>query len=124
VNLSAQARSRWAYKMVQRCQTPPPKYGSTEWLRLPENDVRRIAAVVIAAEAWASAGDCLEDTLRAQLDAEREAFKRAEDTDYQQRRDAHRAAWLPDLPGFRHDPELGAQIEAEFQQWVDGGGAS
>ncbi len=87
------ARRRWAFRMVERCQTPPPSYGSAEWLKLPEGDYRKVAAVVIAAEAWAVDGDNLEERLHAELAIEREAFKRAEDADYAARRDEHRAEW-------------------------------
>lgn len=52
-----------------------------------------MAAVVVAAEAWATDGDDLEGRLRAEIDAGREAAKRAEDAEYQARRDAHRAEY-------------------------------
>ena len=123
MDLCAQARARWAYRMVERCSTPPPAYGSAEWLQLPENDLRRIAAVVIAAEAWASSGDCLEETLRAQVEAERHAHKRAEDADYCARRDAHRENWDATAARFLPDPDAGDRIEAEFRNWLAGGAA-
>lgn len=112
------ARQAWAYALIRRCPTPPPRYGSPEWLALPEGP-EKVAAVIIAAEAWASAGDELEENLRAQLRAEWEAHKAAEDADYVARRDAWRAAWTGD--GFRSDPSEGDRLEAEFRAWVDGG---
>lgn len=117
---AAEWRRRWAYGLISRAQTPPARYGSPEWLALPDGP-EKIASVVIAAEAWASAGDTLEETLRAQLDAERQAHKRAEDAEYVARRDAWKADWLPS-GGFRTDPTEGDRIEREFREWVAQGG--
>jgi hypothetical protein len=57
---------------------------------LPLNHPARIAAVVIAAEAWAGDGDDIEHRLSVELDSSRFAFKQAEDTEYQTRAAAHR----------------------------------
>ena len=117
-------RRRWAYGLISRASTPPPRYGSPEWYALPDGP-EKVASCVIAAEAWASAGDCLEETLRAQLHAEREAhLKAAEDAAYREQRDAWRRDWLPGLPGFRTDPTEGDRIEREFREWVEGGDAA
>lgn len=122
--MSAQDRRRWAYGLISRTNTPPPQYGSPEWLALPDGP-EKVASVVIAAEAWASSGDVLEETLRAQVEAERQAhLKAAEDEAYRAHRDAWRRDWLPNLPGFRTDPTLGDQIEREWRDWVNGGDAA
>lgn len=115
---SAESRRAWAYGMIRRAQTPPPRYGSPEWHALPDGP-EKVAAVVIAAEAWASAGDTLEETLRAQVEAERAAHKRAEDAEYVARRDSWRESWTGH--GFRPDPTEGDRIEREFREWVERG---
>jgi hypothetical protein len=68
-------RRRWAYRMIQQSPTPPPVYGSPEWLALPEGSPEKVAAVVRAAEAWARQGDDLEANLRLEVDLSRRAFK-------------------------------------------------
>lgn len=68
-------RRAWAYALISRCQTPPAAYGSEAWLALPDGP-EKVAAVVIAAEAWALAGDTLEDDLRAELQFAQEAEDR------------------------------------------------
>ena len=78
--------------MIQQSPTPPPPYGSPEWLALPEGSPARMAAVVRAAEAWAQ-GDNLEDHLRLEVDLSRHAFKADEDDEYQARAAAHREQW-------------------------------
>lgn len=110
------ARRRWAQRMIQRCPEPPPKYGTAEWLELPEGDLGRVAAVIIAAEAWALDGDDIEGRLHVEVELEREAFKRAEDAAYLARRDAHRDSWTG--RGFRPDPNEPARIEAEWTEWA------
>lgn len=90
---AVESRRRWAYRMVERCTSPPPSYGTAAWLALPEGSVEKVAAVVIAAEAWARQGDTLEDDLRTEVRQLAEAFKRDEDADYQARAAAHRDHW-------------------------------
>lgn len=122
--MTAQDRRAWAYGLISRASSPPPRYGSPEWLALPEGP-EKVAAVVIAAEAWASSGDVLEETLRVQLDAARQAhLKAAEDEAYRAHREAWRRDWSPTLPGFRADPTLGDQIEQEWREWVERGDAA
>lgn len=41
-----------AADILARAARPIPRYGSTEWMGLPENDLRRVASVIVAAEAW------------------------------------------------------------------------
>ena len=92
------SRKRWARRMMTRADGPSPAYGTPEWLALPEGDLRKVAAVVRAAECWATDGDELEERLRREVEALRAAHKRDEDADYAARRDAHRAEW-GDLAG-------------------------
>lgn len=75
--------------MIDGAEKPLPSYGSPEWLALPEGDRRKVAAVVVAAECWAT--DL--DDLPARTLAESRAFKAAEDADYQARAAAHRREW-------------------------------
>jgi len=86
-------RRRWAYSIMRRTAEPPPSYGSSEWLALPEGDPARVAGVVVAADCWARAGDTLEDDLRLEVHTARLAHKRAEDAEYRQRAEAHRETW-------------------------------
>ena len=86
------ARRRWAYGLVRRCPEPPPSFGSAAWLALPEG-AAKVAAVVIAAESWATEGDELPEQLARELENARAGFKLAEDADYQDRAQAHRAEW-------------------------------
>lgn len=88
-----ESRRRWAYRMIERCSAPPPAYGTPAWLGLPEGSVDKVAAVVIAAEAWARTGDTLEDDLHTEVAQLAAAFKRDEDADYQARAGAHREHW-------------------------------
>ena len=87
------ARRRWAYRMMSRCSAPPPVYGSAEWLALPEGSAEKVAAVVCAAECWATDGDNIEANLRAEFTTATAANKRADDEEYVARRDAHRDRW-------------------------------
>ena len=86
------ARHRWARSFIRRCPDAPP-YGSAAWLALPEGDAGKVAAVVRAAECWATDGDNLEANLRAEVEALSAAHKAADDTEYVARRDAHREEW-------------------------------
>jgi hypothetical protein len=87
------ARRRWAEWMMIQAGGPVPRYGSPEWLALPEGDRRKVAAVIVAAECWAREADELEDRLRVEIEFSRIAHKLIEDAEYVARRDAHRAEW-------------------------------
>ncbi len=117
--MSAHARRAWAYALISRAQRPVPRYGSSEWVALPDGPLKT-AACIVAAESWASEIDNLEENLRVQLEAERAAFKRLEDEEYVARRDAHRANWLPDSPGFRVSDLIAEEIEREWVDWQGG----
>ena len=90
-------RARWARRFIDAAEKPLPRYGDPDWLALPEGDARKIAAVVIAAECWATDADSLAEAVRLEV----EAFKRTEDADYQARAEAHRAEWQPKRPAVR-----------------------
>lgn len=87
------ARRRWAERMLIQAGTPVPRYGSPEWLALPEGDRRKVAAVIVAAECWAREADEIEDRLRVEIEFSRIAHKLIDDAEYVARRDAHRAEW-------------------------------
>jgi len=87
------ARRSWAYRLLRRCPQPPPIYGSAEWLGLPEGDPAKVAAVVVAAECWATEGDELPERLALELENARAAFKLETDRDYVERYQSHRAEW-------------------------------
>lgn len=90
---AVQARRAWAYGMVRKVPAPPPPYGSPEWLALPDGDVRKVVAVVIAAESWARDGDDLEERLRMEVEALSLAYKQREDADYAADVAAHADRW-------------------------------
>ena len=87
------ARRRWAERMMIAAGTPVPRYGSPEWLALPEGDRRKVAAVIVAAECWAREADELEERLWIEVTFAQIAHKVTEDAEYVARRDAHRAEW-------------------------------
>lgn len=104
------ARRRWAYKMMARCAAPPPAYGTAEWLALPEGSVEKVAAVVRAAECWATDGDNLAENLRVQAEAAARAHKDLDDAEYLARRNAHREEYrhlrLVKGTGYSQTPEF------------------
>jgi hypothetical protein len=118
--MTAEARKRWARRMMARAGGPSPAYGTPEWLALPEGDLHKVAAVVRAAECWATEGDELEERLRREVEALRAAYKHDDDLDYAGRRDAHRAEWSG-LPG----QVVGIQrAKGARRQMLEGGEAS
>ncbi len=83
-------RRTWARRYIER-QTPArPTYGTTRWLMLDDDHPDKLAAAIVAAECWASAGDTLEDDLRREIAYLRAAHKREEDGDYQRSAESHR----------------------------------
>lgn len=58
---------------------PVPTYGSPEWHRLPYDDPRRWAAVLVAAECWAADGDDIPARLRRELADQAAAAEAVED---------------------------------------------
>lgn len=102
-------RQEWAAHLIQRGGTAIPVYGSPEWLTLPESHPAKIAAVVTAAESWASDGDDLDRRLRIEVLALSRANKWAEDAEY--------VAQIG--VGYDRRPDT-AELEAEFWDWVRG----
>lgn len=86
-------RRRWAQRIIARAATPPPSYGSADWDALPEGDVRRAAAAVVAAECWAQMEERLVEDLQLELRLAAEAHKRLDDAEYVARKEAHAAEW-------------------------------
>lgn len=72
--LAARRRRTWARRMIRAADGPLPRYGDTAWLALPDGDRRKVAAVVIAAEAWARDADQLARHLRDEITAGRNAL--------------------------------------------------
>jgi len=70
--------------------SPPPTYGSADWLALVEGSPEKVAGVVVAAESWARGADDLEENLRRGIEDARAAFKATEDADYAARAAEHR----------------------------------
>lgn len=79
------ARRAWARAMVAHITDPTtaptdlPGYGSPRWAALADDDPRKLAAAVIAAECWATDTDELPHRLRRELDALRTAHEAAEE---------------------------------------------
>jgi hypothetical protein len=103
------ARQAWAQHLINAAPDAP-RYGSPEWLALPESHPAKIAAVVVAAESWARDGDDLEERLRREVLALSRAYMQAEDAEYV-------ATYQR---GYAPDPNLPAQIEAEYWDWIRG----
>jgi len=95
------ARRRWAYGLIRKAKTPPPRYGSAEWNALPLDNPARVAASVIAAESWATDADELPERLAIEIDCLRANHKKLEDAEYVEKARAHRAAnRVPTRPTF------------------------
>ena len=58
---------------MRKAKVPPPPYGSTDWVALPEGSPEKIAAVVVAAECWAVDGEELPARLAVEIEADRQA---------------------------------------------------
>ena len=111
------ARREWAQRLIDAAPHAPA-YGSASWLALDESSPAKVAAVVRSAEAWACAGDDLERRLRAEVLALSLANKRADDGEYVAACEQWRQTWAG---GVNHpDPDLPAQLEAEFSAWAWG----
>ncbi len=77
--------------MVDRAKGAPlPVYGTATWLSLPEGDPVKVAAVVVAAECWASLGDDIPGRLTVEVASSYAANKQAEDETYAANAEAHR----------------------------------
>ena len=95
-------RRGWSRRMIGNAAgLKIPRYGSLEWLQLPEGSVAKVAAVVIAAEAWARVGDDLADDLTRELEQTRRVRKQLEDEHRAGQVSRHREQWrhLRVVPG-------------------------
>ena len=89
-------RRYWARRMIDKAGGASiPPYGGHEWLSLPEGDPRKVAAVIVAAESWATAGDHMETDLRREMATMRREHKRRDDEEYADAQQAHREQWEP-----------------------------
>lgn len=63
----------WSSRLIANGGPDVPEYGSPAWHELDDNDPRRVAATVAAAEAWRRANDpdVIADRLRLELAAAR-----------------------------------------------------
>lgn len=84
--------------MLRRCAVPPPEFGSTEWLDLPEGDVRKVGGVVAAAASWARDRDELPERLALEIAEIRRTSKELDDAEYAERAAAHRTTWSRRTP--------------------------
>ena len=82
-------RRTFARQLIDKAQGPIPSYGSTEFLMA--DDATKLGSMAVAAEAWSSDSENLEDDLRRETEAFRLGFKAGEDQEYQQAAAAHRA---------------------------------
>ena len=64
-------------------------------MALAESSPEKVAAVGVAAEAWAMSGDHLKDDHRREVEVGRLEHKRLDDEEYAAR--GHRRCWLPTL---------------------------
>jgi hypothetical protein len=103
----------WAQALIARATGPIPDYGSAEWERLPDSDPHKVAACVIASEAWRTywSPEEHERRLRTELEAswpaEPEARWSPEVVDDVQRR-AGRPSYA-ELSRRRGEPEAEAR---------------
>lgn len=63
-------RLPWARALIDSAEQPIPQYGSDEWAQLPDTSRTKVAACVIAAEAWRTYWEPAEVALRARLELE------------------------------------------------------
>jgi hypothetical protein len=91
-----------ARKILARAPRPIPRYGSTQWLALPVDDLSRFAAVLVAAECWRDhcSTERVAEYLREQMDREdRAVLRRIRGTS----RDVQEAL-AQTLPGYANSP--------------------
>lgn len=109
-------RQAWARRMIRAATGPIPCYGSRTWAALPETDRRRVAAVVVAAEAWQQQCDELPGRLGQEI-----ATMRAEQQQHEAASFAEMAAGvrrLASVPSFaelcdrRGEPERAQRSRA------------
>ncbi len=91
--LAMARRQSWAQALIRRAEKPLPRYGSREWLALPEGHPAKIAGCVLAAECWARESDDLEQRLRTELEDRRRSTKALDDAEYAARAAEHAERW-------------------------------
>lgn len=75
------ARRAWAEQLIRRGRAlgAVPRYSSAAWRALSDNDPRKVAACVVAAECWVDHVDTLEQRLHAEVAAARAERENYED---------------------------------------------
>ncbi|GAB3349973.1 hypothetical protein [Modestobacter lapidis] len=81
----------WATALISAADGPIPDYGSPEWVALPDNDRRKVAATVLAAECW-----------RAETDPEWRAWRLRTELEAGQGADDEPARWTPEIVAEVH----------------------
>ncbi len=106
----------WAQRLIAAAGGDLPSYGSSEWHALPDNDRRKVASCVAAAEAWRGYTDPAEVALRLRLELD---AARAEGEDARWTPEVvaavHRTASQPthaELSGRRGEPERAKRARA------------
>jgi len=107
--------AEWASHRIRAGQAvgQVPRYGSAAWLRLGDRDPRKVAAVVIAAEAWRWDSLELPDRLAGELD---EARRTTEELDA--------AEWSLAAASVRRTASTPTLLQLERRRWGDGGRAA
>jgi hypothetical protein len=92
--------------------TVVPRYGSDEWDALPDQDPRRAAAIMVAAEAWRdylSPERIAQDLLDEMADRDRELSRRVRDASW----DVSRAVDWPELFASKQRAHLAVRARGE-----------
>jgi hypothetical protein len=112
----------WAQALIDGADGPIPQYDSEEWRALPDGSRAKVAACVIAAEAWRSYWDPREVALRARLEIEgAEMYQEPEVWTQDVVESVHREALQPsfaDLSRLRGEPEAEARANTHRRRMV------
>lgn len=109
---AVEERRGWALAMMGRARGDYPRYGTPEWLALPDGP-EKVAAVVRAAESFALECELFDEWLAAET-------KAAEDHAWRNARDRQRAAWDAQRGRFRPDPTIAAEVAQDWREWARG----
>lgn len=116
-------RREWARRFLSRCSGPLPLYGSPGWAALPDGAPEKVAAVVAAAEREVLGRLLYEMQTRAELEYAAARFKEADDAAFVAAGEAHRQAFDGQTGTFRPDPQIAAEVEQDWRDWVGGDAA-
>lgn len=109
-------RKAYIYSLIRKFPGKPVRYGSEEFLALEDGCAEKIAAMCVAAEAWASSGDTLVEDLRFEVKEMSRCHKASEDRDFHQRAEEHQRTWshlgrLRLVADWRKPPETPRPLE-------------